>query len=240
MFRLARPSLALTLISALALAAPAYAGACGPGLKLGAENDGAGLSWRCIPDSGRSSFSAPRYSGGGPNAAAALGGAAAILSLIGIVADMIEPTDGNSEAEDDRIGHGVNSRDANRQAMLAMQQGHFATASHLFQTAAAEAGLAMEWDDKATNARNARYAAAQGKLADGYKLEMQGRIADASHAYLEARMVAPDDARELKDQLSQYNDRLVARSRNQPRGAGEPAMPTTNQCHYINNKLVCQ
>jgi hypothetical protein len=53
-------------------------------------------------------------------------------------------------------------------------------------------------------------------------------------------MIAPDDARELKDELSQYNDRLVASARSQPRGSREQAMPTTSQCRYINNKLVCQ
>jgi hypothetical protein len=241
MSRLTRPGLAMTLASTLALATPAHAGVCGSGLKLGAENDGPGLSWHCIPDSGRSASSTPRFSGGGgSNATAALGGAAAILSIISIFADMVEPTDSNSDVEDDRIGHGLIARDANRQAILAMQQGHFTTASHLFQTAATEAGLAMAWDDKTTNARNARYAAAQDKLAQGYRLEAQGKIADASRAYLEARMIAPDDARELKDQLSQYNDRLVAGARNQPRGSGEQAMPTTSQCRYVNNRLVCQ
>jgi hypothetical protein len=242
MSRLTRTGLAMSLASTLALATPAHAGVCGSGLKLGAENDGPGLSWHCIPDSGRSASSIPRFSGGGggSNAAAALGGAAAILSIISIFADMVEPTDSNSDMQDDRIGHGVIARDANRQAILAMQQGRFTTASQLFQTAAKEAGLAMEWDDKTTNARNARYAAAQDKLAQGYKLEAQGKIADASRAYLEARMIAPDDARELKDQLSQYNDRLVAGAHSQPRGAAEQAMPTTSQCRYVNNRLVCQ
>ena len=73
---------------------------CGGGRRVGAENDGAGKSWLCVPD-------APRSSRSGSSSSAGIAAANRAIELAG---------------DDPRVQHQPNVNIANLRAMMPMQR----------------------------------------------------------------------------------------------------------------------
>ncbi|HWD57472.1 MAG TPA: hypothetical protein VG308_04275 [Stellaceae bacterium] len=211
------------------------------------------MSWRCLPgDNSSGSYRprAPAYSGGGNRAAAA--GAGAIASIIGGLASMISTTDANNAAADvydsyqadrarKRQNSAVQSREANRQAMAALQQGRFDEAQHLFQRASDLALNADDPDGASQNTRNAAISEAQLYLQQGLRAEQRGDLSTASNYYMRANYIAGvrANAEEFAKQIAAYNDRLIQSAGGAGAAANRGINDTQTQCEYINTKFVC-
>lgn len=217
---------------------------CGPGRHVGAENDGAGMSWRCVPDGGRSLPSIPSGSGGngvaaGLGAAAAgLEGLAALLSIASALGSRISAPDANGPVRNFDSGTAARqSRDLNRQAIAAMQAGRFDLAADLFGRAADEAEVANDSDGARANRKNAMIADAENMLRQGYVWEQKGDLAKASHFYMRgmqaARHAGADD---LAGKLAAYNDQLMVRAGGTKGGVND----THTSCSTINGQFICR
>jgi|SRR6185312_6622777 len=239
-------ALAATLISiTIALSGPRVALAdayCGAGKHVGAENDGAGLSWICVPDRSRSISIPTIGSGGGTapglaGAAAGLEGLAALLDIANALGSMIAPTDaaGPITTEDPSVAD-TRSRDLNRQAIAAMQAGRFDLAAELFNKAGMEALQAHNFDDSRANMRNAKLANAENMLKQGYLAEQRGDLANASRLYMQGKQAADGaGAGDLAAKLATYNDQLMARG-----GIKAGVTPTQSSCATINGQFMCR
>lgn len=76
------------------------ANACPPGMRVGAENDGRGMSWRCVPDRRHQGGGGGVISGGGSNrAAAAIGAAGVVLGVLGSMMHNHQTEQATREAE---------------------------------------------------------------------------------------------------------------------------------------------
>lgn len=236
------PRISSALFAALLLATmPKLALAdsyCGPGRRVGAENDGPGMSWKCVPDRRQSRQSSSAVNTGGNRAAAAANVAVGVLGLIGALATALEATDNVGQAEIDRAGHGTRSRELNRQAFVAMQAGDFLQAHYKFEAAAKEAHAAGNWKEGQTNTKNAGIAMAQNRLKLGIEAEQSGDLKKANGFYLKAKLTASyAGEQELAAQIAQYNDKLLKRAK----AAGEADLGDTHsRCGYINRVWVCQ
>ncbi|MBN9087890.1 MAG: hypothetical protein J0J01_13345 [Reyranella sp.] len=219
---------------------------CGAGRHVGAENDGAGMSWRCVPDGAARSLPSGSYGGGGGGgsgaaagvgaAAAGLEGLAALLSIASMLGSRISAPDANGPVvhDVDRAKADARSRDLNRQAISAMQAGRFDLAAELFNDAAVAA-----WDEEAkrANERNAQIADAERMLVQGYIWEQKGDSAKASQFYLRGKQAADAaGSGDLAGKLSAYNDRLMARAG----GAKSGVKDTHTTCVPINGQVFCR
>lgn len=219
-------------------------GVCGAGRHLGSENgDGAGMSWQCLPGGGGGSRGGVASFSGG-RTGAALAGAGTIISIIGALAGMIDATDANTSAEQDRErerqSYAVQSRQANRSAMLAMQGGRFDEAEHLFGRASTLASRAGDSAGSVRNFNNARIAGAENFLQQGLRQERRGDVAAASHYYMQAKYLADSaGADELGKQIAGHNDRLIASSSGARAAADRGVYDTQTECAYINMRLIC-
>ncbi|WP_187971671.1 hypothetical protein [Aquibium microcysteis] len=151
---------------------------CGPGLKLGAENDCPGCSWLCILDPSPQPMSSVRP---------APGGAAGLLQQ---ALSQLEPSDGLSNAGADPSGNGIRSREFNRSALAAVRDGRFMHAALRFRLAAGFARDAGNAREEYLNRRNALLLQLAGKLKTGIEAEDAGRATQAQVAYREARIIA--------------------------------------------------
>lgn len=151
---------------------------CGPGLKLGAENDCPGCSWLCIPDPNPQPMSKARP---------APAGAAGLLQQ---ALSQVEPTDGLTNAGADPAGHGIRSREFNRSAIAALQEGRFMHAALRFRLAAGFARDAGNAREEYVNRRNALLLQLAGKLKAGIEAADRGRMTQAQVSYREAQVVA--------------------------------------------------
>jgi hypothetical protein len=217
---------------------------CGSGQHVGAENDGAGLSWVCVPDTSRGSApsgsaiqSGGNIGAGLQGAAAGLEGLAALLSIANQLGSRIEATDATGSAILDPEKAGIRSRAENRKAIEAMQQGRFAVAAYLFNQAALDALASDALEDYSKNIRNAEFANAESALKEGYILEQEGNLAAASNSYMQGKTAAQEaGATDLAEQLAAYNDRLVARAG----GARNGVNATQTTCSTINGRTICR
>jgi hypothetical protein len=162
-------------LSALPANADSY---CGPGLKLGAENDCPGCSWLCIPDPSPQPMSSARP---------APAGAAGLLQQ---ALSQLEPTDGLSNVGADPSGNGIRSREFNRSALAAMQDRRFMHAALRFRLAAGFARDAGNAREEYLNRRNALLMQLAGKLKAGIDAEGRARTTQAQVSYREAQVLA--------------------------------------------------
>lgn len=135
---------------------------CGPGRKLGSENDGPGLSWKCIPDNSRTAGGRSGATGGNGAQQPQRG---PIPALVQEVTALLEPTDNVGLVDPDQNGHGVRSRDFNRLAFAALEDGDFSGAEQAFRQAADEAELAGNQREAEINRRNAELVSIDRMLA---------------------------------------------------------------------------
>lgn len=219
---------------------------CGAGRHVGAENDGAGQSWLCIPDAARSSQQVYVPGGGGSvsaglgAAAAGLGGLADLLSIVSELGSNISATDANGSVPDrdaEKAAAAVSSRDLNRQAIAALQAGRFDLAADLFNRAAAEAVNADNREEAEANWNNAKIASAEDMLRLGYSWEQKGDLATASQYYIRGKQAAENaQASDLAAKLAAYNDNLVARAG----GTNSGVKATQSSCTRINDQVLCR
>lgn len=236
-------TLSLAVLAAGLWAGSAWAdGACGPGMKLGSENDGRGLSWKCIPDmrsggggGGGGGFSRPSSN----PTAAGLQGAAGLLDALSTFASLIDSSESAAPVPVNRDpdGHGVKSRDANSEGIGALRAGDFDKAAKLFRLASREAIQANDVESASINEHNEAYARAEILLIQGLDAERAGKFEDASRKYLEARVIANwGQAKDLEARLSTYNDSLAEKAA----GTGQSVIPSSSYCSYVNTRLTCQ
>jgi hypothetical protein len=151
---------------------------CGQGLKLGAETDCPGCSWLCIPDPNPQPASSVRP---------APAGAAGLLQQ---ALSQIEATDGLSAVGADPSGDGIRSREFNRSALAAVQDGRLMHAALRFRLAAGFARDAGNAREEYLNRRNALLMQLAGKLTAGIDAEGRGRMTQAQVAFREAQVLA--------------------------------------------------
>jgi hypothetical protein len=157
---------------------------CGPGLKLGAENDCRGCSWLCIPDNNPLPISQPTQQ--------SPGGASLLLEQ---AASQVEMTDGLSNISNDPNGMGLQSRDFNRRAIEQMRRFNFLRASLLFSVSASYAKSAGNMHEEYVNRRNERLMSLARELKSGIDAERLGKMTQAQVSYRRAKVVAAEIAR---------------------------------------------
>lgn len=212
---------------------------CGPGRHVGAENDGVGKSWQCVPDTGVTMPSAPL--GTNSTAAAALQGASAILTIASTLASMLSATDTNTSLPGNSGCNAVKARDLNRQGLEAMQEGRYKRAELAFELAAKETGICGNFDDYSQNLKNANIAKAEQYIQEGFVLEQQGNRKAASDDYSLALYEAQSaGAADLAKQIASYNDRLVTAAGGPAAAANQGVSPTIRACDNLNGQIICR
>jgi len=212
---------------------------CGPGRKLGSENDGPGMSWKCLPERGQQRRASSTVTTGGNRAAAGVAAGLAVgsvvLSIVQSLASQSRMTDNLGSVDLDKMRHGTASRDHNRRGLTLQQAGKFSEARVAFLKASREAIYAGNVNEAKVNERNADIADALHWLRKGFTAEQSGKKTSANIAYrmgIDAARRAGDEAAARR--LVEANDSLVGSN------PGQSMYQSKDQsCATINGKYAC-
>ncbi|MBN9087892.1 MAG: hypothetical protein J0J01_13355 [Reyranella sp.] len=221
---------------------------CGGGRHVGSENDGAGLSWKCVPNgtpSARSTYSGNPVQNQRIAAGMALGAAGLDLvsALVGILGSRSGPSQAEIEAQERQRQWDAEyaARKAQTKAEAEVyaadgrsyaQAGNYGTAFDYFKRAYERSGdYEYLKDMKAMDALL--------HLQEALALTAEKQTAAAYTEFFKAKALATEAYRpDIADRIEAYRVKLFAGLADQRKTAPGAAKPTT-KCVSVNGDFVC-
>jgi len=225
---------------------------CGAGRHVGAENDGAGKSWLCVPDAPRAVRTGPAVSGGN-EAAIGLGAGAAALDLFSALATILDrPPPGPTEQDlylqeyTRQLGQKsaeVRARDKEEGAALAAEafdaakSGRYDIARDAFQKA-------YERSDEYEYRRDMIAMDALIKLKTAIKWASNGNKVAAYTEFRKAAALAKDAERpDISQSIENYRTELLALIdddlAHDAKGARDASKKLSTTCMQVNGDFLC-
>jgi len=248
---------AIPLLAIVVVIAASHARAdsfCGAGRHVGAENEGAGKSWLCVPDAPRAGRTGPAVSGGN-EAAIGLDAGAAALALFSSLADILDrqpsgagPTEEELHLQEytrqlEQKSAEVRARDKEEGAALAAK-GFDAAKRGQYEDARDAFKSAYERSNEYEYHRDMIAMDALNKLKIAITLAGKGDKVAAYTEFRKAALLAKDAERpDISQNIENYRTELLALIdddlAHDAKGARDASKKLSTTCMQVNGDFVC-